>query len=94
MFTHALLFKFKDPEVCAGEVGKKLLALQPRLHGLVSMQYGLDTVKSARSYDAALVVTFETEEDYRAYDADEEHNRARVYIRAHVQESHSVDFFC
>lgn len=92
MFVHALMFKFRDPEVCAEEVGRRLLALQPRLHGLVSMQYGLDTLRTARSYDAALIVTFETKEDYLLYDKDEEHNKARVYIREHVTESHTVDY--
>lgn len=92
MFVHALLFKFRDPEVCAEEVGRRLLALQPRLHGLVSMQYGLDTLHKPRSYDAALIVTFETKEDYLLYDQDEEHNKAREYIHEHVTESHTVDY--
>lgn len=92
MFTHALMFKFRDPEVCAEEVGRRLLALQPRLEGLVSMTYAVDTLHTKRSYDAILYVTFTDEAAYRAYDKDEEHNKAREYIHEHVVESHTVDF--
>ena len=92
MFTHALMFKFRDPEVCAEEVGKRLLALQPHLTGLISMTYAVDALHTKRSYDAILYVTFENEEAYRAYDKDEEHNKVRVYIHEHVVESHTVDF--
>lgn len=92
MFTHALMFKFRDPEVCAEEVGRRLLALQPHLTGLVSMSYNTDLLRTKRSYDALLCVAFEDEASYRAYDADPEHNKAREYIHEHVVESHTVDF--
>ena len=92
MFTHALMFKFRDPEVCAEEVGKRLLALQPHLSGLVSMTYAVDSLHTKRSYDAILYAAFEDEASYRAYDADPEHNKAREYIHEHVVESHTVDF--
>ena len=92
MFTHALMFKFKDPEVCTEEVGRRLLALQPRLTGLVSMTYAADALHTKRSYDAILYAVFEDEASYRAYDKDEEHNRVRAYIHEHVTESHTVDF--
>lgn len=94
MFTHALLFKFSDPENCAEEVGRRLLALRGHLQGVVSMEYGLDTLHKPRSYDAALIVTFTDKEAYLAYDKDEGHNEARKYIHQHVVESHTVDFNC
>lgn len=92
MFTHALMFKFRDPEVCAEEVGRRLLALQPHLKGLVSMNYSRDVLHTKRSYDALLYVVFEDKDAYLAYDKDEEHNRVREYIHEHLAESHTVDF--
>lgn len=92
MFTHALMFKYRDPEVCAEEIGRRILALQPHLTGIVSMTYGLDALHTQRSYDAVLYVVFEDEAAYRAYDLDEEHNKVRAYIREHAVASHAVDF--
>ena len=92
MFTHALMFKFRDPEVCAEEVGRRLLALQPHLTGLVSMRYSIDALRTKRSYDALLYVEFEDKDSYIAYDKDPEHNKAREYIHEHAVESHTIDF--
>ena len=92
MFKHVLLFKFIDPEVCAPVVGQKLLALKETVPEIVEIEYGLDELHKGRSYDAALIVTFNDKEGYLAYDKAPSHNEARVYIHQHVQESHTVDF--
>ena len=84
MFKHVLLFKFIDPEVCAPVVGQKLLALKETVPEIVEIEYGLDELHKGRSYDAALIVTFN--------DKAPSHNEARVYIHQHVQESHTVDY--
>lgn len=92
MVKHVLLFKFKDPEVCLETVGEKLRALAPQIPSIVSLTYGKDILGSPRSYHAALLVTFKDWEGFMEYDQAPCHNEARKYIRAHVEESHAVDF--
>lgn len=92
MFTHVLLFKFKDPEVCVEEAGRRLLTLPALIPEIETMEYHVDQLHNPRSYHACLLVTYKDEAAYRVYDKHPEHNRVREYIHAHVQESHTVDY--
>ena len=92
MFKHVLLFKFIDPEECGPVVGQKLLSLKETVPEIVEIEYHLDQLHKGRSYDAALIVTFNDKAGYLAYDAAPTHNEARKYIHEHVQESHTVDY--
>ena len=92
MFQHVLLFKFKDPEECAEEVGRRLRALPAHIPEIHALAYHVDELHSKRSYDACLIVTFATEADYRIYDTHPLHNEARQYIHQHVLESHTADY--
>lgn len=92
MFQHVLLFKFKDPEVCTQEVGRRLLALPAHIPEIKAISYHADELHTRRSYDACLIVTFDSEADYRVYDTHPSHNEARQYIHQHVEKSHTADY--
>lgn len=92
MFRHIVLFRFSDPEECIPVVREKLLALKSVIPEIVEMEFGADELHTQRSFDAALIVTFRNEEDYRVYDEHPAHAEARKYIHAHRLESKTVDF--
>lgn len=92
MFQHVLLFKFKDPEECVEEVGRRLMALPAQIHEIRDLSYHANELHTHRSYDACLIVTFDNEWDYRIYDTHPLHNEARQYIHQHVLESHTADY--
>ena len=94
MFQHVLLFKFRDPEVCAAEVGRRLLTLPDLIPGIAALTYLTVELPGPRSYDACLIVTFRDRAGYEVYDKDPHHNEVRKYIHAHVTESHTADYSC
>ena len=94
MFQHVLLFKFRDPEVCAAEVGRRLLTRPALIPEIADMTYHTDELHGPRSYDACLIVTFRDRAGYEVYDKDPHHNEVRKYIHAHVTESHTADYSC
>lgn len=61
-----------------------LLAMQ--IPGVINISCGADAGLRDGNADIGLVVDLETEEAYRAYDADPEHNRIRREIIAPIAE--------
>lgn len=92
MFQHIVFFRFRDPEECVPVVGEKLLALKDKIPEIVDIRFGADILHSERSSDAALLVTFRNEADYRVYDEHPDHAEVRKYIHEHRTESRTVDF--
>lgn len=94
MIRHVVLFRFTpdhDPrDRAAWERG--LDALMGRIPGLRSLTHGADAVRSARSWDHAIVADFDTLSDVAAY---AEHPAHVPLIRASAAfsaEVASVDF--
>lgn len=92
MFRHIVLFRFSDSEECIPVVREKLLKLKALIPEIVEMEFGADELHTQRSFDAALVVTFRSEEDYRVYDEHPDHAEVRKYIHAHRLGSQTVDY--
>lgn len=92
MIKHIVFFKFENPDEHAPEASRRLLALKDKIPQIRSIETGRDFMHSDRSFDLALIVTFDTREDLASYDCHPEHEKVRAYVKAHRTASASVDF--
>ncbi|RCX21770.1 stress responsive alpha/beta barrel protein [Fontibacillus phaseoli] len=93
MIKHIVLFKLKDssPE-SIGITAGVLRGLQGKVEQLKELEVGIDVVKSARSYDIALVATFDSLDDLEGYQVHPEHKKVIEHM-SQVRESQvAVDF--
>lgn len=91
MIKHIVFQKFANKE--DAETAKQMLQeLKGVVPTLKSMEVGLDITHSQRSYDLALIATFEDEAGLHAYDEHEAHQKVRAFIRPRRTETASVDF--
>lgn len=93
MIKHIVFFKFKE---CSKEVVEKSKSLLMGLYGKVpqlkSVDVGADLIHSDRSYDLALITTFESLDDLAGYQVDAEHQKVSIYLRSVSQSIVTVDF--
>ncbi|HRX58031.1 MAG TPA: Dabb family protein [Eubacteriales bacterium] len=92
MIKHIIFTKFENPQEQAPIASEMLLSLKDKIPQIVSIETGMDVLHSARSYDMALIVTFNTLDDLKIYDHHPAHEAVRAYIKAHRTASASVDF--
>ena len=92
MIKHIVFTKFENPAEQAPEASRQLLALKDKIPQIVTIETGLDVLHSERSFDLALIVTFNTREDLKIYDHHPEHEAVRAYIKAHRTATATVDF--
>lgn len=92
MIKHIVFTKFEDPAENVPAAQALLGALPEQIPEIVSLETGEDVLHSDRSYDMALIITFQSLEDLHAYDQHPEHAKVRAYIRAHRIASATVDF--
>lgn len=93
MLRHVVLFKLADPTPDKlQEVKEKLLSLKGRVPQLLEIEVGIDVVRSERSYDLALITTFESLDDMNAYQVDPYHVEVSSYIATVRQAAVAVDF--
>jgi len=92
MVKHIVFTKFENPDEQAPVASKNLLALKDRIPQIRSIETGRDFKHSERSYDLALIVTFDNREDLEIYDKHPEHEKVRAYIKEHRTASATVDF--
>ena len=68
MVTHIVFFKFGDPALDKiAETRNRLLNMNGKIPGIRHFEVGVDVVRSERSYDLALLVSFDTLADLKAY---------------------------
>ena len=91
MFTHVVLFSFPTLELAA-EARDKLLAMDGKVAGLMAIECGVDTTRSARSAELALITRHVNETDYAAYQADPDHGAVKAWIGQHATGATAVDF--
>ena len=92
MIKHIVFTKFENPGEQAPVASEMLLALKETVPQIRSIETGFDFKHSERSFDLALIVTFDTKEDLEIYDHHPEHEKARTYIKAHRTSTATVDF--
>lgn len=91
MLKHIVCFKFKNKEQ-APIVAGKLRALVGKIECLRTLECGENILYSPRSYDLVLIATFDSMEDYKAYDQHEEHLKVREYVSTVRESSVAVDY--
>lgn len=92
MLRHIVFTRFVNPAEqvpVAREMLENLPALIPQI---VSLETGADVMHEARSFDMALVVTFNSLEDLAVYTDHPEHVKVRNYIKSHAKGSAAVDY--
>lgn len=92
MIKHIVFTKFENPAEQAPEASSQLLALKQKIPQIRTIETGFDFKHSERSFDLALIVTFDSKEDLAVYDKHPEHELVRAYIKAHRTATATVDF--
>ncbi len=92
MIKHIVFTKFENPDEQAPVARKMLMDLKEKIPQIRTIETGRDFKHSERSFDLALIVTFDTKEDLETYDRHPEHEKARAYIKAHRTATATVDF--
>ena len=74
MLTHIVCFKYKtDVDEAARDDHRARLAGLAALSGVIDLKVGADIVRSGRSYDTGLIVTFPDRAALDAYQKDPTH---------------------
>ena len=92
MIKHIVFTKFENPDEPAPKACEMLLALKASIPEIQTIETGRDFKHSERSFDLALIVTFDSKEDLETYDHHPEHEKARAYIKANRTATATVDF--
>ena len=91
MLTHVVCFKFESSDIAA-EAARQLLSMAGKIPTLRQIEAGVDIVRSARSYELALVTRFDDLAGLDAYQVHPVHVEVAAYIKTHSKASVAVDF--
>ena len=94
MLTHVVLFKFK-PETTAGDIqqmAEGLGGLPQLIEEILEFRFGTDVLHTERSYDFALVSSFDDLEAMQRYQVHPEHQKVLAFIKTIVSSVFAVDF--
>lgn len=94
MITHVVLFKFK-PETTETEIQKLaegLGGLPQSIEEIREFRFGTDVIHSERSYDLALVSSFDNLEALQRYQVHPEHQKVVALVKAITSAVVAVDF--
>ena len=93
MLTHVVLFKLKDrsPENIAA-TRDRIALIDGQIPQLRSLEVGVNVVVSDRAYDIALVETFDSVEDMKAYQVHPVHLELLKDVVPRFETSASVDY--
>ncbi len=81
MINHVVFFKLEDNSVESIEKAKSvLMSMNGKISELKSIEVGIDIVHSDKSYDIALLTSFDNIEDLEAYRIHPEHLKVREYM--------------
>lgn len=93
VFRHIVLYRLKDPaEESKQALKEKFLTLKGNVPQVKEIEVGTDLLKSQRSYDVALVITFDRKEDLAEYKAHPFHVGVSEYVHSVIEASVSCDF--
>ncbi len=93
MLKHVVLYRIKEEH--KNEIPllvKNFYSMKGNIPGLVDLESGSDILGSARSYDLALVTTFESMDDFKAYQVHPVHLTVKAKMHEVVETSVSCDF--
>ena len=93
MLLHLVSFKYKaDVDQAARAEHRKRLAALHTLDGVISLKVGEDVVRSPRSYDTGLSVTFADRAALDAYQTNDRHVQVVQSAAALCEHVVAVDF--
>ncbi|MNN82620.1 Stress responsive A/B Barrel Domain protein [compost metagenome] len=93
MIKHIVLFKLKDSSPESVQLTTDVLrGLKGKVEQLRELEVGIDVVKSPRSYDIALVATFDSLEDLEGYQVHPEHKKVIEHMTQVRESQVAVDF--
>jgi len=91
MLTHVVVMQFESLDV-ARACRDRLLSMEGRIDVLRHIEAGVDVVRSARSWDLALITRFDNRADLDAYAVHPVHQDVLAYIRPRTRGVVAVDF--
>jgi hypothetical protein len=92
MIKHIVLFKLKDP-TCAEKARDLILSMKGTVEQIKELEVGIDLYHTDRSFDLALTVIVENEEDLRGYAEHPYHvNVVKKYLTEASEKSVIVDY--
>lgn len=93
MFRHVVFFKLKNPtpEVLQ-ETKNVLMNMKGKIPELLDIEVGIDVVRSERSFDVALITTFESLDAMNAYQVHPLHVEVGKYIATVRESAVAVDY--
>ncbi len=93
MFRHIVLYRLKDRgEEAKQALKSRFLTLRGNVPQVKEIEVGTDCLYSGRSYDVALIITFENKEDLAVYKADPFLVALSEYVHSVIESSASCDF--
>ena len=98
MFKHVVMWRLKDEaegqtkEQNLKTMKEKLTALGPLIHEIISISCGVDVLETETSYDFALVVDFDSADDFLVYRDHAEHKKVGEFVKAVTNVRACVDF--
>lgn len=90
MIRHAVLMTFLDP-ADATEAMARLEALPPQIEQILTLEVGLDVVRSPASADLLLLTTHDSVEALRAYQEHPVHEEFGAWVRPRLAARHLAD---
>ncbi|AJS59471.1 Dabb family protein [Paenibacillus sp. IHBB 10380] len=93
MIKHIVLFKLKDSSLESIDKTVNILRnMQGKIPELLSLEVGVDVVRSERAYDIALVTEVESLETLDAYQIHPVHQQVILHMNEAKEHSISVDY--
>lgn len=86
MIKHIVLWTFHENAIGKSkienliEARKRLLSMEGKIEGLLSIECGINITNEAAAYDLALFCTFDSEESLKLYQTHPVHEEVKKYI--------------
>lgn len=91
MIKHIVFMKF--PEFDLAKIAKnRLMSMKENINFLKDIEVGIDFSRSERSYDLALITTFETKEDLDKYRVHPYHQEIIKWLKDNNTQTKVVDY--
>lgn len=95
MIRHIVLFRIKDEyKAELPQLVKNFLGMKGRIEGMLDLEAGQDVYHSDRSYDLALICTFDSMASFKAYQTHPVHMPVRKRMHEVREASVACDFEC
>ncbi|OAB39859.1 stress responsive protein [Paenibacillus macquariensis subsp. defensor] len=93
MIKHIVFFKLKDssPESVL-RTANVLRDMEGRIPQLISLEVGIDVIRSERSYDISLITEVQSLEDLQAYQVHPVHQEVIKHMNEFKESSIAVDY--